>query len=313
MTGRSRSFWLSAAALAYVCVGAAHLAGSPLPWFALLILPALLAEAWRQTAIPAGKDDVSLASRSAFRAVAWGSLLWVAARTGPAGRPALDAAANLGAGTAAVAALIAIARIARRPGLLTPPKATLSLDAATFAGFLWAIATALPLGFALLPAERVRLDPLMIDYASTSASIGSLLVFVAASFRLRMMRRLELGVGDRAAGALALAITTFSVAIPASLLDVAPPDRILPVAVCIAALAMTWAATTSEPTTVSSGLRGILSILILGTPIILGAGAVVRSSPEHSGAVLLSATSLCIFVGLIARAVARPLGPEQSR
>ncbi|HEY5374883.1 MAG TPA: hypothetical protein VIK01_14470 [Polyangiaceae bacterium] len=313
MTGRSRSFWLSAAALAYVCVGAAHLAGSPLPWLALLILPALLAEAWRQTAIPAGKDDVSVASRSAFRAVAWGSLLWVAARTGPAGRPALDAAANLGAGTAAVAALVAIARIARRPGLLTPAKATLSLDAATFSGFLWAIATALPLGFALLPAERVRLDPLTIDYASTSAAIGSLLVFVAASFRLRMLRRLELGVGDRAAGALALAITTFSVAIPASLLDVAPPDRILPVAVCIAALAMTWAATTPEPTTVSSGLRGILSILILGTPIILGAGAVVRSSPEHSGAVLLSATTLCIFVGLIARAVARPLGPEQSR
>ena len=97
MTGRSRSFWLSAAALAYVCVGAAHLAGSPLPWFALLALPALLAEAWRRTAVPAGKDEVSLTSRSALRAVAWGSLMWVAARTGPAGRPALDTAANLGA------------------------------------------------------------------------------------------------------------------------------------------------------------------------------------------------------------------------
>ncbi len=294
-------------------MGAAHLAGSPLPWIALLVLPALLAEAFRRTAVPAGKDEVSQASRSALRAVAWGGLLWVAARTGPAGRPALDAAANLGAGTAAVAALSAIARIAPRAGLLKPPKAALSLDAATFAGFLWAIATALPLGFALLPAERVRLDPLMIDYATTSAAIASLLVFVAASFRLHALRRLELGVGDRAAGALALAITTFSVAIPAGLLDVAPPDRILPVAVCVAALAMTWAATTSEPTTVSSGLRGILSILILGTPIILGAGAIVRSAPEHSGAILLGATTLCIFVGLIARAVAKPLGPEQSR
>ena len=289
------------------------MAGSPLPWFGLLVLPALLSEAWRRTAVAAGKDDVSQSSRSALRAVAWGSLLWVAARTGPAGRPALDAAANVGAGSAAVAALVAIARIARRPGLLAPPKAALSLDAATFAGFLWAIASALPLGFALLPAERVRLDPLMIDYATTSASIGSLLVFIAASFRLRTLRRLELGVGDRAAGALALAITTFSVAVPASLLDVAPPDRVLPVAVCVAALAMTWAATTSEPTTVSSGLRGILAVLILGTPIILGAGAVVRSSPEHSGAILLVATTLCIFVGLVARAVARPLGPEQSR
>jgi hypothetical protein len=313
VTGRSRSFWLSAAALAYVCVGAAHLAGSPLPWLALVTLPALLHEAFRRTAVPAGKDEVSQTSRSALRAVAWGSLMWVAARTGPAGRPALDAAANLGTGTAAVAVLVAIARIAPRAGLLKPPKAALSLDAATFAGFLWAVATALPLGFALLPAERVRLDPLMIDYATTSAAIASLLVFVAASFRLHALRRLELGVGDRASGALSLAITTFSVAIPAGLLDVAPPDRILPVAVCVAALSMAWAATTPEPTTVSSGLRGILSILILGTPIILGAGAIVRSAPEHSGAVLLSATTLCIFVGLIARAVAKPLGPEQSR
>ncbi|HTA91117.1 MAG TPA: hypothetical protein VK745_16115 [Polyangiaceae bacterium] len=313
MTGRSRSFWLSAAALAYVCVGAAHLAGSPLPWLALLGLPAILAETWRRTAVPAGKDSVSESSRSALRAVVWGSLLWAAARTGPAGRPALDAAANLGAGTAAVAALVAIARIAPRGGLLTPPKAALSLDAATFAGFLWAVATAIPLGFALFPAERVRLDPLMIDYASTSAAVGSLLVFVAASFRLRSLRRLELGVGDRAAGALALAITTFSVAIPASLLDVAPPDRILPVAVWVAALAMTWAATTPEPTTVSSGLRGVLAILILGTPLILGAGAGVRAAADHAGAIVLTVSTLCIFVGLIARAVARPLGPEQSR
>ena len=313
MTGLSRSFWLCAAALAYVCVGAAHLAGSTLPWVALLVLPALLAEAWRRTAASAGKEDDSPHSRAAVRAVAWGSLLWAAARTGPAGRPALDAAANLGVGTAAVASLVALARIAPRAGLLKPHPASRSLDAATFAGFLWAVATALPLGFALLPAERVRLDPLMIDYATTSAAIASLLVFVAAAFRLRMLRRLELGVGDRAAGALSLAITTFSVAIPAGLLDVAPPDRLLPVAVCVAAVAMTWAATTSEPTAVSSGLRGILSILILGTPIILGAGAMVRAAPEHSGAILLSATTLCIFVGLIARAVARPLGPEQSR
>ncbi len=82
-----------------------------------------------------------------------------------------------GAGTAAVAALVAIARIPPRTGLLKPAKQALSLDAATFAGLLWAIAFALPLGFALLPAERVRLDPLMIDYATTSAAIASLFGF----------------------------------------------------------------------------------------------------------------------------------------
>jgi hypothetical protein len=185
----SHSFWVSAAVLAYVCVGAAHLAQGPLPWLALLALPAILAEAWRRTAVPAGKDDVSQTSRSAFRAVVWGALLWAAARSGPAGRPALDAAANLGVGTAATAALVAIARILPRGGLLSPPRAAQSFDAAIFAGFLWAIGTAIPLGFALFPAERVRLDPLMIDYATTSAAVGSLLVFVAASFLQRGVPR----------------------------------------------------------------------------------------------------------------------------
>jgi len=44
---------------------------------------------------------------------------------------------------------------------------------------------------------------------------------------------------------------------------------------------------TPEPTLVSSSLRGILSILILGTPIILGAGAIVRASDAWSFAPLL--------------------------
>jgi hypothetical protein len=99
------------------------------------------------------------------------------------------------------------------------------------------------------------------------------LVLVAATWRLRALRRLEIGVGDRAAGALALALTAFLVAVPAAALDVAPPDRVLPVAVISASLLCIWAATTPEPTSVSSLLRGILAVMILGAPITLGAGS----------------------------------------
>ncbi len=138
-------------------------------------------------------------------------------------------------------------------------------------------------------------------------------MLLAASWRLRLLRKLELGASDRAAGALALSITAIAVAVPASLLDVAPPDRVLPVAVLLASAACTWAATTREPTTVSSALRGILALLILGTPVALLTGFVAKNVPGHAGAIVLGACVASVVVGLLARSVARPLGPEQSR
>jgi hypothetical protein len=60
-------------------------------------------------------------------------------------------------------------------------------------------------------------------------------------------------------------------------------------------------------------LRGILAVMILGTPVTLGASVVARAAPGHAGAVVLGSSVLAIVVGLLARAVARPLGPEQSR
>jgi hypothetical protein len=247
------------------------------------------------------------------RACAWGAALFAAARSGGSGHPALDAAASFGAGVSAVSALVALARIAPLGGLLKPPAAARSLDAAAFAGLAWGIAVALPATRAILPPHAVRLDPLAIDYATTSAGTASLLVLVAASWRLRVVRRLELGVGDRAAGALAFALTAFAVAVPAALLDVAAPDRVLPAAVVVGSLLCTWTATTREPTTVSSALRGILALLILGAPAMLLFGVIARRAPEHAGAIVLVTAAACIAIGLIARRVARPLGPEQSR
>jgi hypothetical protein len=292
-----------------------------------LLLPLGLWEFWRRT--PAGEKRPAPTS-AGLRALAWGSALFVAARLGPAGRASLDAAANLGIGAAVVACLVLMARVegpgglltplkaaksrdAAAVGLLSPPKGAQSLDAAILTGFMWAVATALPTAYALVPAERVLLDPLAIDYATTSAGVGSLLVLIAAAFRLRSLRRLELGVGDRAAGALALSITVFLIAVPAAALDVAAPDRLLPVAVALGSALCAWAVTTPEPTLVSAALRGIVAVMLLGTPIVLSAGVGARALPEHAGAIVLAASALAVAAGLVARAVARPLGPEQSR
>jgi hypothetical protein len=309
-----KSLLLPAAAVAYVCFGAAQSRGGTLPWIALVVLVIGLAWVWRRTALPRpGEDRTDRAARRAVRAVAWGAALWMAARTGTPGRAGLDAVANLGAGFAAVGALVALARIAPLGGMLVPPPATRSLDAAGFAAFLWAIAVAAPATRAILPEQMVRLDPLAIDYATTSAGAGSLLVLVVASARLRFMRRLELGAADRASGALALSITALFVAVPAALLDVAPPDRVLPVATIAAAAATAWAAGTREPTTVSRSLRGVMALFLLGAPTLLVAGVVARNAPHWAGAVVLVACVASVVIGLIARSVASSLAPEQSR
>lgn len=324
---RWRPLALPVGSLLYVGFAAALGRDSWSAWAALILLPLFLVVSWRRTEAPAqGQDDVEPSARSALRAVLWGGTIWAMARTGPVGRPELDAAANLGVGVAAVAALVALARIAASghmlapnepiapiKGLLGPPPSTRSLDAAGLVTLLWGIAIALPLSRALFPSGASRIDPLASDYATTTAGIGSLLVLVAAAWRLRVLRRLELGVADRAAGALALSLTAFLVAVPAALLDVAPPDRVLPVALLLATGATTWTATTTEPTSVSKALRGILAVMLLGAPVALLSGIAARQSPEFAGTIVLVGCALSVGVGLVARLVARPFGPEQSR
>jgi hypothetical protein len=307
----SRAFFFSAASVAYVGVAAALLEGTPAPsLFAALVILGLV-WVWRKTGsgISPGRK---LAGRIA-RATAWGLSLFLTARVGPDGSAALDAAANLGVGTVAVTSLVALSRLEGPGGLLQTPRAARSLDAAVLAGFLWSIATALPLTYALLPSYRVRVDPIAIDYATTTAAAASLLLGIAATYRLRAMRRFEMGVGDRAAGALSLSLTAFAVSVPAAALDVAAPDRVLPIAVAAGATLCTWASTIAEPTTVSSALRGILAVMILGTPVTLSAGLGARAYPAQAGAIVLGSSVLAVLVGVLVRAVARPLGPERSR
>ena len=312
---RRRSFLLPCAALCYACFAVIQARPSAATgWILALLLPAALWEVWRRSQIPQrGEDHIDPAARGALRAAAWGACLWIAGRSGPVGHPGFDAIANLGSGVACVAALVALARIAPVGGMLRPPPATRSLDAAAFAALLWGIAVAIPATRALLAPESVRLDPLTIDYATTTAGIGGLLVLTAATWRLRLLRKLEIGVGDRAAGALALASTALLVALPAAALRVAAPDRLLPAALVAASLACIWTVATAEPTTVSSALRGILAVMIMGAPATLAAGVAARQLPQHAGAVALFTSVVAIGVGLVARSVARPLGPEQSR
>jgi hypothetical protein len=310
-----RSYVLAIFTLAYVAVAAIRYAGTRVDALGVLVLgPLALAWVWRRTRLAEGvSPSVHPMALAALRYTAWGAALWFAARTGPAGRPGFDLAANVGLGIALVAAHVALARIPGREGLVRPPPSAHALDAAAFAALVWGCAIALPAMRTFWRGQGVLLDPLATDYATAAASIASVLLLLGAAARLRQTRRLELGVLDRASGALALCATAFSVALPAAIADLAAPDRALPLGALFAALACAWAATTPRATSVAIGLRGALVVMLLGAPLALAAAAGAQHVPAYAGVITLAGAFATLVVGILARAVAKPLTAEQSR
>jgi transcriptional regulator with AAA-type ATPase domain len=323
----SRELALCLLALAYVAFASARSGPGGLVMAVTAVTTLCFIAVYRRSQVAAGSDRVSPTARKAAWLTAFGVALFIEARVGRPGRPGLDAAANLGAGIASVSALVALSRVKSLGGMLhfelpvvrlpdgskvEAARASEWLDGAAFSGMLWAIATTIPAAFALAPGRFLQ-DPLLIDYATTSAAVGSLLVQCAATLRLRNLRRVELGVGDRAASAFALSVTALLVAVLGASLSLAPPDRFLPTAVCGAAALAAWAATASEPTHVTRALRGILAVAIAGVPVVVAAGTLAHARPGASGTILIGASLACVFVGLLANRIAKPLGPEQSR
>lgn len=310
-----RSYLLAVFGLAYVALAALQSQRAHAGAIAVLALgPLLLAALWRGTRLVEGLSPrVHPAALVAARYCGWGAVSWVAARMGPAGRPGFDVAANVGACVAVVAALVALARVPGRGGLAQPPRSARSLDAALFSALLWGIATAPPVARAWLHGPSALLDPLASDYAASAASIASMLVLLGASLRMRATRRLELGVLDRASGAVVACATALSISLPAALLDLAPPDRALQLGALAAALGCVWTATAREATSVASCLRIALVVMLLGAPVALTAAAFAHHVPRYAGLVALGGCAATLLVGILARAVARPLTAEQTR
>jgi len=310
-----RSYLLAVFGLAYVALAALQSQPAHVGAIAVLVLgPLVLAALWRGTRLVEGLSPrVHPVALAAARYCGWGAAVWVAARVGPAGRPGFDVAANVGACIAVVAAHVALARVPGRAGLAQPPRSARSLDAALFSALLWGIATAPPVARAWLHTPSALLDPLASDYAASAASIASLLVLLGASLRMRATRRLELGVLDRASGAVVACATALSIALPVALLDLAPPDRALQLGALAAALGCVWTATAREATTVASCLRIALVVMLLGAPLALTAAALAQHVPRYAGLIALGGAAATLLVGILARAVAKPLTAEQAR
>jgi hypothetical protein len=187
------------------------------------------------------------------------------------------------------------------------------LDAVVFAGFLWSIATSLPAIRALTRDSALRLDPLSVDYATLAASLSSVLLLVAVSARFRWLRRLELGVGDRAKGSLAVSTVSLLFAVPMALLNFGAPDRVVPAVLVIASLIQCWIATTGDPARIVRWLRALIAILALGAPVALLGSVIAQSHTDYAGWAIVAVAGWCASVGIFARTIAKPLEPEQSR
>ncbi|CAN93086.1 unnamed protein product [Sorangium cellulosum So ce56] len=322
---RRRSFWIAAAAVAYTAFAALRASGGHGPaWLALLGLPVLLALGLRWVERPPrGEDRIEPAARRAAAVCLTGAAMLAASRSGPAGL-ALIALGNLGAAAAAMAALVGLARIAGLGGLLEPPPSTRRLDAAAFASLFWTVAVALPAVSAVAPERAADLDPLLVHYATSAASLGSLTVTLVAIARVRIARRLELGVADRVEAALLLTATALAVGLAAAFVGVAPPESILPVTSAVAAVCVAFCTVAADAAQVSRALRGTLAVATLATPpALLAVYAVhqaprgdlgLRGAPQSSvGVAVFGACALCALAGLAAPVLARRFAPEGAR
>ena len=306
--------WIPLVAILYVAFAALQTRpGSWLAYFVVLASPFLFV-VWRRTVgTERGVTSTEPGALQAARAASAAALLWLAARAGPPGHPAFDAVANFATGCCTLAALVALARIAAPGGLLTAPKMSRSLDGAVFAGFLWSVATCLPVIRTLVSDSALRIDPITIDYATLTASLSSVLLILAVAARLRWLRKLELGVGDRASGAVTVSIVSLLLAVPVALLNIGAPDRIVPEVLVGMCLAQCWVATTGDAARIVRWLRGLIALLALGAPAALLGFVIAQSHTAYTGWVVIAVASWSATVGILARTIAKPLEPEQSR
>ena len=312
---RSRSYLAALVGVGYTAFSALQSTdGSGAPWLALAVLPVALLFVWAKTQPPLrGVDPIEPAARSAARVTAAGTAMVLASWTGPAGLAWLTAAQSIGASMACIASLVSLARIASAPGLLQPPPATRRLDAVALASMLWAVAITLPLARTIAPEATTMLDPLSIDYATMAAATGGVGLMIVATLRVRAMRRLELGVADRASGALVLCAVTLATALPASILRVATPDRTMVAAVVVAGACVQFACVSLEPTRVARTMRVVLATALLAIPVGLAGVALSLRLPQSTGLLMLGVGGASVLVGLVAPRLARPLAPARSR
>ncbi len=310
MIPRARAFWVAQALVLYV--GSAHLRAEPgavRSWLGLVLGPLGLAVAWSRASSPAlGPDWIDARARSAARLVAAGVALTLVSSLAPAS-PGFVVAKVLGLGLASIGAPLAIARIAALGGRARPLEHR--RDAAVATAVLWIGAFGLA-GWRSLSGDAGP-EPLVVDYAVVTASLGSLGIGMVASWRVFAGRRFELGVPERAAAALWLGVVCLALGTLASLMEVAAPEQIVPLVALVAAVAGAASAVSQKPALVARVLRLTASATMLATPLMSVAVVAAYKAPTHAGLIVFVVTAFAVAVGMLAPRIAERMAPERGR
>lgn len=251
-------------------------------------------------------------SLTSVRLTVIGLGLFLAAAFGPIDSAALRAASAVGQALLTAGVLLGISRLNPPPGLLQGHPTAESLDAMWLAIVMWSTAASAAALRAIAPGD-FPIDPLALDTAYVFCALGSLLLLCAALLRARLLRGLELGVGDRIQASLSLCIAGTVVGAGSGFVQLGSPDRVASFALATTSCAVTAALAASDPGRVTQVVRAFLALLLLGTPTaLIGAHLVVQLTDQAAG-VALGVAVVGMGVGLAARNLAAPLGPAGSR
>jgi len=311
---RSRSLLLSLVSVSYVL--AAGLRASPdKGWgiVAFIVLPLGLLLVWSRSAPPArGEDWVTPITRRSMRACAFGVGLLAAARVAPPHLPWFEATAVFGTSLAGGAALVALARIAPLGGLLTVPRGAERLHAAVALVLAGTGAALAPLAGPNV-SRGAWAEPSVVDATCSVVATLSLASTILTAWRLRRLRRLDLGAGERLSAALTLGWVALLIGVPASLLGIAPASHVLELAASLAAFAITMMCLARDPTFVARTQRVLVAVSILAAPMALFAASIAAQAPHRGASMAVVALVIGVGIGLVGVPIARPLAPEQSK
>lgn len=310
MNQASQSWLLPTALVAYVALASASGRGDLATW-GVLLTP--IAVAWGLKRV-ARRTEASLLATApeGVRSVVIGLGLYVAAASGPPDSAALYATMAVAQGLVTAGTLYCVARMVPPAGLLQGHPAASSLDALALSIVIWTATTCAAALRALAPA-LYPIDPIALDSAFIFSALGSLLLLCASFLRARLLRGIELGVGDRSQAALSLAIAGTIVGSGSGFVRMATSDRIAGGTLVATCAAIVLCLSAPDASKVTRAVRGFLALLVVGTPVSLFGAWLAMRLPDAPAAVALGVAVAGMGVGLLAHRVATPLGPEGSR
>jgi hypothetical protein len=263
---------------------------------------------WRVLAAPVvGVDAVDEGARGAARVVVLGAGIALVAAMAPPSAT-LATFERIGVAVAATGSLVVLGRIRSLGGIAASP-APERFEAAILVGLLWAAALALPLIAVIFP-DRAP-SPEAVDLAALAAALATAAITIVGTFRLYARRRYELGLAERAAGALWLTALAAAVGILAGLMAVGSPERLVPLATLVGAVSVTASVVAQEPTRVARLFRTATALVLLCAPIASLAVFLVYKAPGQAGLLVFVVAVLAALVGVWAPRLAHRLGPER--